>query len=157
MLPSRHFIFGTIFSLALLFAFPKIGFIGFFIILASTVLIDVDHYLYYVYKKKDWNLKNAFNWYIQGGKKFNEMPKNQRENIYFGICIFHGIEFIIILFAFSFHFISLLFIIVGFVFHELLDLIESIQKKISPLKVVSLAYLLVDIKNKTLIEDYKIK
>lgn len=157
MKPLPHLFFGMIFVLILLFIFPQIGFIGFFMILSSTVLIDVDHYLYYVYKKKDWNLRNAFNWFIKSGKKFNKMPKDQWDNIYFAVCIFHGIEAIIILFAFSFHFQFLLFIITGFIFHQLLDLIQLIEKRISPLKVVSLTYLLIDIKSKELIDNYIIK
>jgi hypothetical protein len=157
MLPSKHLFFGIIFALILLFIFPQIGFIGFFLILSSTVLIDVDHYLYYVYKKKDWNLRNAFKWFIKSGKKFNGLPKDQRDNVYFGVCFLHGIETIIIFFAFSFYFTFLLFIIVGFIFHQLLDLIQLIEKRISPLKVVSMIYLLIDIKDKELIENYKIK
>jgi len=157
MKPLFHLFFGILFVLILLSIFPQIGFIGFFLIILSTVLIDVDHYLYYVYKKNDLSLKNAYNWYIKNGKKYHTLPKDKQKNIYFGICFLHGIEAIIILFAFSFYFTFLLFIIIGFIFHQLLDLIELINKRISPLKVISLTCSLVNTKNKILIENYKIK
>lgn len=157
MKPLKHLIFGILFTLILFKIFPQIGLIGFFLIISSTVLIDIDHYLYYVYLKKDWNLKNSFDWYISKIGEFNKIPKEQWNNVYFGLCFLHGIEAIIILFAFSFHFTFLLFVIIGFVFHQLLDLIQLIEKKINPLKVVSFTYTLIDSKNKTLVEDYQIK
>ena len=69
MYPTQHLLLGIIFSLVLLFLFPQIGFLGASIIILSTVLIDVDHYVYYVYKKKDLSLKNSYNWIIKKGNK----------------------------------------------------------------------------------------
>ena len=52
MLPKYHIIFGFLFSLILFIFFPFIGLGGFLIIFASSVLIDVDHYAYYLFKNK---------------------------------------------------------------------------------------------------------
>ncbi|MCK5043455.1 hypothetical protein KAR52_00445 [Candidatus Pacearchaeota archaeon] len=130
MLPKQHLIFGIIFSAILLIIFPKIGWIGFFIIILSTVLIDVDHYLYFVYKKKNLNLKNAFNWFIENGKKFSSLPKIERDKFYLGFCVLHGIEILFILFILGM-FISkyFLFILVGFSFHLFLDVTCQISQR----------------------------
>ncbi len=122
MNPSKHFIFGLIFAGFLYFIFPQIGLIGFSIIIFSTVLIDVDHYLYYVYKKKNFNLKNAYKWFIKNQKKLFSLPRKQRNKFQTGFCFLHGIEVLFILLI-LWVFVSkyFLFIFVGFAFHLLLD------------------------------------
>ncbi len=57
MLPKHHVVLGFVISLTVFIIFPSIGLISFLIIWASSVLIDFDHYLYYVFKKKDFSLK----------------------------------------------------------------------------------------------------
>lgn len=151
MKPLKHLILGIIFALILLIIFPQIGFIGVFLIIASTVLIDVDHYLYYVYKKKDWSLKNAYGWFIKNEEKYYTLSKNEQKRVYFGICFLHGIEAIIVLFAFSFYFTFFLYIIIGFIFHQLFDLIEIASERINPYKILSLTYSLFNTKNKKLL------
>lgn len=126
MLPSKHFIFGLMFVGFLYFIFPKITFIGFLIILSSTVLIDVDHYIYYIYKKKSFNLKNAYKWFIQIEKKLLSLPWKQRNKFQTGFCFLHGIEVLFVLLILGI-FISkyFLFVFVGFAFHLLLDSIHQ--------------------------------
>lgn len=130
MLPRQHLIFGIIFSTICLIIFPQIGFIGFFIIIISTVLIDIDHYLYFVYKKKSWNLKHAYDWFIETGKKFYALPKEERDKFYLGLCFLHGIEILFILSILGI-FISkyFLFIFIGFSFHLFLDVVYQISQK----------------------------
>ncbi|MBA7700024.1 hypothetical protein ES703_108730 [subsurface metagenome] len=129
MLPMHHLFSGIIFSLILLFLFPQIGLIGFLIIMLSTVLIDVDHYLYYVYKKKDWSLKHAYNWFIKNKKKFLSLSRKQRNKFYTGFFFLHGIEILLILFLLG-KFLSIYFyyILIGVSFHLFLDIIY--QRKI---------------------------
>ena len=126
MHPSKHFIFGLIFAGFLYFIFPKINFIGFLIIIFSTFLIDVDHYLYYVYKKKDLSLKNAYKWFVANKKKFLSLPWKQRNKFQTGFCFLHGIEVLFILLI-LWIFISkyFLFVFTGFAFHLLLDSIHQ--------------------------------
>ena len=68
MLPKKHIILGLIFSLTLIFLFPAIGWKGFGVIFLSSVFIDIDHYLYFIFKKKDINLMNSYNWFIKKRK-----------------------------------------------------------------------------------------
>jgi len=127
---KNHIFLGFIFSLALLLISPQIGLIGFFLIFLSSVLIDIDHYLYYVYKKKDWSLKNAYKWFIKTSKIFLSLPRKQRNNLYGGFCFLHGIEILLILFLLGI-FVSkfFLFIILGISFHLILDIVDESKCK----------------------------
>jgi len=125
MHPNTHFIFGLIFASVLLILFPEINLMGFFIILASTVLIDVDHYLIYVFKKKDFSLRKAYRRSIQKKKKLLSLSRNERDKYYIEFCFLHGIEILIILFFISFFFKYLFYVFLGFAFHLLLDVIHQ--------------------------------
>ena len=122
----KHLFFGFIFSLILFFLFPQIGFISLGIIILSSVLIDVDHYLWYVRKKKDYNLKNAYNWFVEIVKKGLSFPRLERNLFYSGFCFLHGIEFLFILSIFGI-FLSefFLFIFLGIALHLLLDIVDE--------------------------------
>lgn len=122
---KQHIIFGIFFATGIFFLFPRISFLGVSIILLSSVLIDVDHYFFYIYKKEDFNLKRAYNWFIQKDKSCRSLPWEQRENLRGAICILHGIEVLTILILLSFIFNYLIFVFAGFAFHLLLDSIEQ--------------------------------
>ena len=122
MYPKQHLFLGAIFATALFLLFPKIGFLGASLVLISSILIDIDHYLYYVYKKRDFNLKNAYFWIIGNGKAMCSLPKNKRNQCYMEFFFLHGIEILLILFLlikFSNYF---LFIFAGVSFHLILDI-----------------------------------
>ncbi len=127
MLPKTHAILGLIFSAALFLIFPQIGIFGFLIILLSSVFIDVDHYLFYIFTKKDWSLKNANKWFKDKIAKARKLPREKRrKNPRHIPCLLHGIEAIIILSILSFFHIFFFYILIGFLFHELLDLIQIV-------------------------------
>ncbi len=125
MYPKQHFFFGVVFSLVLLILFPKITWMGALIVLASTVLIDVDHYFYYVYKKRNLNLKRAFEWYDQAKDKFFSLSREQRNKIPSRFYFLHGTEMLIFLFIGIYLFPFFLFIFVGVAFHLLLDAVDQ--------------------------------
>ena len=125
MLPKTHFLFGILLSFILVYFFD-FSLVGGIIIVLATVLIDVDHYLYYVYLKKDWNLKNAFSWFVDQGKKLDPLTREQRNEFYHGFCFLHGVEVLMVLYLLGI-FISpyFLFVLFGFAFHLGLDLIHQ--------------------------------
>jgi len=129
MYPTQHLLLGIIFSLVLLFLFPQIGFLGASIIILSTVLIDVDHYIYYTFKKKDLSLKNSYNWFIRKVTTFNNLPRKQRNKFYIAFCCLHGLEVLLILLIFSTMFQYFFFIFIGFSFHLLLDLVSETRHR----------------------------
>tara|TARA_Y100000310_G_C20536334_1_gene741044 strand:- start:160 stop:627 length:468 start_codon:yes stop_codon:yes gene_type:complete len=124
MYPLRHFFYGLIFSLFLFLLFPEIGLIEAAIILASSVLIDVDHYIYHIFKKRIWSLKQAYKNSLEEFKIYMRLSKTQQKNIYTGIFFLHGIEVLLILLLLGF-FVSDFFnyVFVGFSFHLLLDIL----------------------------------
>ena len=127
MLPKYHIIFGFLFSLILWIIFPFIGLLGFLIIFVSSVLIDADIYLYYVFTKKNFNLINAMKYYSKKRKEVLLLPMEQRAKKQGNIRIFHGIEVLLILFLLGFFINKIfLFIFIGFSFHLFLDLVEII-------------------------------
>ncbi len=127
MLPKYHFLYGFLFSLFLFYSFPEINFIEASIIFLASVLIDVDHYIFYIFTKKDLSLKNAYNWFVKKNKKFMKLSYKERLKIVKPIpCIFHGIELTIILIFLSFISNIFIFILLGILFHQFLDFINAI-------------------------------
>jgi len=135
MLPYFHILFGFIFSLSIYFLF-KFNFIGFLVLFFSTWVFDVDHYLFFVFKKNKLNFFEAYKYFMK--KKNLKLPVEQRkremikENRLF---IFHQIEIICLIFLASFFILkffkaeiySILFL-VGIFFHTFLDLLESLKE-----------------------------
>ena len=123
MHPIKHLILGIILATILFLTIPEIGLVSLGIIVASSIFIDVDHYFYYVYKKKKLDPFKAYRWYMDNRKKCCAIPKEQKGKIHFGTYYLHGIEILIILLLLSF-FVSdiFYFILIGFTFHLLLDL-----------------------------------
>ncbi|MBR9701499.1 hypothetical protein GOV13_01115 [Candidatus Pacearchaeota archaeon] len=125
MLPKSHIILGAIFSTILIYFF-NFSLIAGIIIFLSSVFIDVDHYLYYVYKKKDWSLWKAYKWWMQGNKKLIELDRKQRNEFAHGFAFLHGFEMLAILAVLG-KMISIYFyyILIGISFHLFLDLIHQ--------------------------------
>lgn len=123
MLPSRHIVGGLLFSIVMYYLFPQIQLIGAILIFLSSFLIDVDHYLFYITTKKDLNLRNAY-WYFRkmGDDIFHKHKKRKPV-----LCLFHAVEFLIVLFIASFYFEPLSRIFIGFVFHLCLDVYEMVR------------------------------
>jgi len=122
MYPSQHLILGTLFSLGLFIIFPQVGLFGFVVIILATFFIDVDHYLWYVYKKRDINLRNAYYWYIQKEKTREHMPHSEYRKYKHEIMIFHGIEFWTVLALLAVYYNFFLYVFIGIMFHIFLDI-----------------------------------
>lgn len=139
MFPSQHFLIGIVFVTLLYLAFPSIGIDGAIIVLASSVLIDVDHYLYYVYEKGSWNLAKAYRWFRINHSYWLKLSREER-NKHKGIVFFlHGIETQIIWLLLGL-FVNkyFLFVFYGFIFHLFLDLVYArrYQDRIDKLSVI---------------------
>lgn len=130
MYPKQHIIFGIVFSLLLFIIYPQINLIGLSLLFFSSVLIDVDHYTYYVYKKKDWSLRRAYKWFMSNEKKFLSLPRKLRNNYYGGFFFLHGVEMLFILILLTM-FVSkyFFFIFIGIFFHLLLDIVDEPRYK----------------------------
>ncbi|MBT3404890.1 hypothetical protein HN832_01835 [archaeon] len=140
MFPKQHFLIGLVFSALFVTAFPQIGILGFLLILASSVLIDVDHYLYYVHEEKNWSLKNAFKWFVIKHKEYLQLPKTERSKHRKLFFFLHGIEPLILLFILGYFFHTwFYYILIGFAFHLFLDIVQ-IKKYQDSLYKLSVIY-----------------
>jgi hypothetical protein len=130
MLPRKHIIIGILFVIAIYFLFPTITLFSLLIIFSSSVLIDVDHYFYYILRRKDFNFIRCYKWYKENRKKVLSLPMNERKKRYSGFYMLHGIELIIILLVLGFYINSLFFFIsIGFLLHFLVDTPNEFYEK----------------------------
>ena len=130
MLPKYHIVLGFLFSLILFLIFPSISILGASVIFFSSFLIDVDHYLFYVFKNKIFSIKKAYNYFFELRKKaMTKSLKEKRIKIANPLMYpFHGIEVLLILFLLGFFINKIfLFIFIGFSFHLFLDIVEQIH------------------------------
>lgn len=126
MLPKFHVLVGFIFSLILYLVFPGLSLIGIGIFFFSSFLIDFDHYLLYVFEKKNFNLKKAYFWFKNKGKKFSKIPKKERKNYSFHLSYFHGLEWIILFLVLGYFFSNYFyFVAAGMLFHLFFDWVSS--------------------------------
>ena len=146
MLPKTHIILGAIFSL-LIYFFLHLSLFSVILIFLASFFIDFDHYLWYIYKKKSLNLKNAYNWFKKKREKWTKLSKKEREIYKRVYLVFHSVEFWIVLLALSFINKIFLFILIGVLFHIIIDYIEIIYTKEKLYSKFSLIYIY--FKNKT--------
>ena len=118
MLPKIHAILGGIFSILIYFLF-HISLFNTSLIFLASFLIDFDHYVWYIQKKNDFNLKNAYNFLKKESKKKHKTMLH----------IFHTLEFIALTFILSFFWQGFLFIFIGMIFHSSLDIGDLIYHK----------------------------
>jgi hypothetical protein len=114
MLPKTHAIAGLLFCI-FCYIFFNFTFLEVSLIFLANIFIDVDHYLFYVFRKKDLNLKNAYEWNLY-------LPDDHKPVMH----IFHCTEFFIVIFLLSIFFFPIIFILIGLIFHSIFDLFELI-------------------------------
>ncbi|MEK6820300.1 MAG: hypothetical protein AABX71_01165 [Nanoarchaeota archaeon] len=146
MLPKHHMIVG--FIVVLILFLSGMSLIPCLIIFSSSVLIDIDHYFFYVWKRRDFSLKNAYNYFLRRMKKWFNMHYEERKKYKRMIVIFHGVEFMSLLILLSFIHQIFLFMLVGFFVHMIADLIEILYKKEALYSKGSQTYVYVSNKNK---------
>jgi hypothetical protein len=145
MLVKNHIIINLIVGVILLFVIEPIYVL---IVFLSSILIDFDHYIYYVFEKKRFSLKSAYKWYLIEREKFHKLsPKEKKKHKYF-IFIFHGIECLAVLFLLSYYYSIIFFVFIGFLIHLIEDLIISIKFKYLERKLFLSYAIYLHIKNK---------
>jgi hypothetical protein len=114
MMPVTHFLWSVAIAAALYhrYSYDVIG------VIIGGVLIDIDHYLWYVWDRKDWNIFRAWR-HFRVEYLWLGLEKNIKSEIY----IFHNIEFLAVLAAASFYSNFIFMFTIGVVVHYALDLI----------------------------------
>lgn len=128
MLPKYHI--ALAFALALILRlFTSLDNIAIGVIFISAFLIDFDHYLLYFYKKRDFNLERAYDWFVEKREAYLSLNAGERRKYKKPIYILHGIEPMLIILALSMLSEFFIYIFAGLVFHLLVDLIEAAYLK----------------------------
>ena len=109
MYPLKHIISSLIFCIIL---FPFIGYNVITVYLAA-VFIDTDHWLFYVFKEKDYSFKSFRKSYYYG------KAHKSKDALH----ILHVVEFWILIAILSFFYKLFFFIYIGIIFHLYLDII----------------------------------
>jgi hypothetical protein len=104
---KHHFIVSFILSIVL---YPFFGFNVLYIFVGGF-LIDIDHYLLYIFKFKDFSIKKTFEY----SKNFSALYKFH---------IFHLFEVLVVCVILSFYSKTFLLISIGLIFHQILDFYE---------------------------------
>lgn len=120
MLPKWHVLINLVISFILLIFLDLSNVIIFF---ASSVLMDIDHYFYYLYEKKDYSLKRAYNWNKITRARFHNLSREEKKRHRYFVLIFHGIEILALVLAMSFFSPIFFYVFLGFCIHLIEDLI----------------------------------
>ena len=87
------------------------------LILAGGVMIDIDHYLWYIYKYRKFSLFSCYEYLTV------EAEKNNWKDVNGALFVFHTIEFILLVILLSFYNQLALIFAIGLFFHYLMDAI----------------------------------
>ncbi|HTG81330.1 MAG TPA: hypothetical protein VL949_05275 [Geobacteraceae bacterium] len=88
---------------------------------AGSVLIDVDHYLLYVQRTRSFDIPGMFRY-------FDALQPVQKTIPYVGLCLFHTVDFFLLVGVLTFFHPILLPLLAGFLFHFAADLIDLHRK-----------------------------
>jgi hypothetical protein len=96
---------------------------------ASVVLIDIDHYLHYIYRKKDLSVRGMFSFYDE--------IWDRRESV-FGISVFHTAEVLLLLVAAGHWYPLLRVVAAGFLVHMLFDFLHLLWHRVPFARALSI-------------------
>ena len=117
MVPLIHFLVSSLIAILLypIFSWKVL------MVFVGGVLIDVDHYLLYVYRFKKFSLKGCYKYHHV------DVKKNHHKDVFGALLIFHTIEFLLLSAFLSLYSTLALMFTVGLSAHYTLDIIERYQ------------------------------
>lgn len=128
MLPKWHILFGFVLSYILVYLF-KLSLLAGSIVFLSSFLIDLDHYIYFVFKKKSLSYVKARKYYAERNEIWKKLSKEEKNNYKYPIMIFHGIEFWILLALLGFISPIFFWILMGIGVHMVADWADLFERK----------------------------
>jgi hypothetical protein len=87
----------------------------------GSILIDVDHYLLYIQRTKRFDVRGMFRY-------FDDLLPIQKTIPYVGLCLFHTIDFFLIVGLLALFHPGLFSLLAGLLFHFVIDLIDLHRK-----------------------------
>jgi hypothetical protein len=117
---TQHVKYTAILSVVLL---PFWNFEQIFLFAIGSIVIDIDHYIFYVLSFKRFDVKGMFEYYEEW------LPSVKDKIPYAGICIFHTIEIYLILVISVTYISGILYLVLGLTLHQVLDVIALKRSK----------------------------
>ena len=90
-------------------------------VFVGGVMIDIDHYIWYVYKLRKYNPLKCYTYFIK------DLEKNDWKDVQGNVLVFHTVEFFAICIILSFFNAIAFLFTVGLIGHYLLDLIWHLR------------------------------
>jgi len=100
-----------------LFIYPQVGLLNVLVAMAFGVLVDVDHYLYYIIKFKSFDIKKSMN-YFSNIKDASHI-----------LLPFHWVEWCVVLLVLSLYFEIATYALLGYTIHISLDYLQMKFRK----------------------------
>ena len=95
--------------------------VGLLTFAAGSILIDVDHYFLYIQRTRRFDIRGMFRY-------FDALQPIQKTIPYVGLCLFHTIDFFLLLAILSFFHPVLLPLLAGCLYHFIIDLVDLYRK-----------------------------
>lgn len=150
--PKWHVLWGFTFAV-LVYLFSPIGLISSFIIFVSSVLIDLDKFIIFIFSKRSLDFLTFYKEGIKGKENWKSLK--EKKKLKHELRFFHSIEVLLILGGLTFFQSWFLFIILGFISHLILDIIDYTLYNADPLNKLSIFYTLITNKKKSLENSFK--
>ncbi len=83
----------------------------------GSILIDIDHYIFYVMRCRRFDIRGMFRY-------FNDLQEIQKSIPYAGLCIFHTLDFFVLVGLLAFYHPAFLYLLAGLLFHFAVDLVH---------------------------------
>ena len=98
----------------------------------GSILIDVDHQIFYMVRTGRYDVSGMFRYFRE------DVDKNLQQIPYLGICIFHTIEFLLLISVLAYYSQPLRWLLAGLAFHMVLDIYDLIRLKIPFIRAYSI-------------------
>jgi len=102
---------------------PSLGAGEIAIFAVGAILIDVDHYFLYIQRRRNLSVRGMFRY-------FEELQPIESTLPYVGLCVFHTIDFFVLLAALAYWHPLVGFLLAGCLFHFAIDLFDLWRKGI---------------------------
>ncbi|HJV33543.1 hypothetical protein [Geomonas sp.] len=102
---------------------PLVGTEELLLFTAGGVLVDVDHYLLYIQRRRNLSVSGMFRY-------FRELQPIQTTIPYIGLCIFHTVDFFILIALLALIHPPLNYLLAGCLYHFAIDLIDLRRKQV---------------------------
>ena len=99
---------------------------------AGSILIDVDHQIFYMVRTGRYDVSGMFRYFRE------DVDKHLQQIPYLGICIFHTIEFLLLISILAVFNQPLRWLLAGLALHMSLDIYDMIRLKVPFIRAYSI-------------------